>query len=198
MTVDPETIRARLNDFVRDLPPVDGPAEGLAMRCLLIELYLQFETSTLRPSERLAVRRRTQRLWSGDRRLPMTAHLFKDACEALLDALVAEESDVPLHMQARRFIDRHWADSISLTSVARSLHVHPRTLRRHFHQAFGLSIRDYRQQIRGLRGVELLQRTDLKIEAIAAMVGYRDRSSFCHLIERTTGKRPGQLRSRNS
>lgn len=197
--VDPETVRERLREFVQALPPASGAAEGLALRCLLIELYLQLETAALRPSERFAVRRRAQRLWSGDRRPPMATRLFQEACEALLDALVADEADgVPLHIQARRFIDRHWADNIPIPAIARTLHVHPRTLRRHFSQAFGLSIREYRQTLRGTRGAELLKRTDLKIEAITTMVGCRDRASFCRLVERATGRRPGQLRARRN
>jgi AraC-like DNA-binding protein len=188
-----QTVRLRLREFVRALPAAAGTAEALVLRCLLLELYLQIESLALRVGERVPYRGRAQRWWSGDRRVEVTARSFQNACEAVLDSF-GDGSPLPLHVRAQRFLDGHWRDDISLPAVARTLHVHPRTLRRHFRQAFGTSIRAYRIRLRANRGVELLKQTELKIEAIAAMVGCHDRSAFCHLIERATGMRPSELR----
>ncbi|MDD4933186.1 MAG: helix-turn-helix domain-containing protein [Methylacidiphilaceae bacterium] len=85
---------------------------------------------------------------------------------------------------------------VSLTEVATSCGVSPRTLLRRFQTALGESPGEYLQGLRIEKAKELLERTDRTVEEIVAEVGYDDSRSFRRLFRRQVGISPKRYRRR--
>jgi len=81
----------------------------------------------------------------------------------------------------------------SMVSVADSLHVTSRTLRRQL-QAFGTSFQDLLADIRKKRALDLLQNTDKPVDEIAYELGYSDPSNFGRAFRKWTGSSPSGIR----
>jgi len=81
----------------------------------------------------------------------------------------------------------------SMESVADSLHVTSRTLRRQL-QAFGTSFQDLLADIRKKRALDLLQNTDKPVDEIAYELGYSDPSNFGRAFRKWTGTSPSGVR----
>lgn len=71
-----------------------------------------------------------------------------------------------------------------------------RSFNRRFFKATGQSPMDYAQSLRLEEAKQMLETTDLSVEAVAHEVGYEDSSSFSRLFRRKTGITPAQYRKR--
>ena len=71
-----------------------------------------------------------------------------------------------------------------------------RTFKRRFRQATGMSPLDYVHHLRLEEAKQMLEATDLPVEAIAEEVGYRDTSFFGRLFKRKVALTPAQYRRR--
>jgi transcriptional regulator GlxA family with amidase domain len=71
-----------------------------------------------------------------------------------------------------------------------------RSFNRRFFRATGQSPMDYVQSLRLEEAKQILETTDLPVEAVAHDVGYEDSSSFSRLFRRKTGITPAQYRKR--
>ena len=71
-----------------------------------------------------------------------------------------------------------------------------RSFNRRFFRATGQSPMDYVQSLRLEEAKQMLETTDLSIEALANEIGYEDPSSFSRLFRRKTGATPAQYRKR--
>lgn len=81
-----------------------------------------------------------------------------------------------------------------LVSVAQSLHVSPRTLRRRLAER-GATFHDIASEARRLEAGRLLRNSVLTVEQIAAQLGYSDPGNFCRAFKRWTGRTPGEFRA---
>ncbi len=160
-------------------------AERLVLRGLLVDLYLVAEKrlDTWLPQ---AVRTAARADLCASRGA-LDVRQFTAAMERLLEALAGASGGAP-HEQARRWIDEHPAAAISVSDIAVLLHVHPRTLRRHFARRVGVSIQEYRRRQRAAYAAELLSSRVEKVDVIATLSGIKSRSTFYRLLKRY-GKR---------
>jgi AraC-like DNA-binding protein/mannose-6-phosphate isomerase-like protein (cupin superfamily) len=78
---------------------------------------------------------------------------------------------------------RKWTN----TEMARMVHVHEDYMSRIFKLMMGMSPNKYLQSIRHRHARQLLRETDLKIEAIAAEVGYDDLHYFSRMFKKWEG-----------
>lgn len=71
-----------------------------------------------------------------------------------------------------------------------------RSFKRRFQKATGMTPIQYVHTLRLEEAKQLLESTDMSIEAIAGEVGYEDMSFFSRLFRREVGLTPGQYRRR--
>jgi transcriptional regulator GlxA family with amidase domain len=95
------------------------------------------------------------------------------------------------------FIDKRYAQPLTLDEMAGRIHVSVRTLQRRFLAATGMTPMQYLQVVRIERGKGLLVSERLPVAEIAAMVGYQDRVSFGRLFKSTVGMTPAAYRQKH-
>ncbi|MBT3203030.1 MAG: helix-turn-helix domain-containing protein [Gammaproteobacteria bacterium] len=85
---------------------------------------------------------------------------------------------------AQRYIERHCAEDINLTSLSERLNISDRQLKRRFSKVLNCSPLQYLQRIRINRACNLLEITQLPSNKIVYEVGYQDESSFRRLFKK--------------
>lgn len=97
--------------------------------------------------------------------------------------------------QAKDVCHEHFAQPISLISVAASVDVHPshlaRTFRRYYHCSVGEYVRRLRLDFAAREVVE----SDKSLAEIATVVGFYDHSHFTHAFKARTGMTPAEYRA---
>lgn len=155
-------------------------AERLILRGLTLELYLlaerRFERWVPHTVHAAARTELCAPQEHGIRRLTW-------ALNALLTAVSASWAAAP-HEQARRWIDENPGAKLSVDQLASELHVHSRTLRRHFAREVGVPIHEYHCRRRAEYLLQLLAERREKIAAIATLAGVNSRSTFYRLVRR--------------
>jgi transcriptional regulator GlxA family with amidase domain len=97
--------------------------------------------------------------------------------------------------KARRFIHEHSDDELSLTKVAKSVHISANHLSEKFKQVTGVNFVDYVARIRVGKARDLLQNSNLRISEIAFAVGFQSLSQFNRVFKKLTRKSPTQFRT---
>ncbi|MBI6906817.1 GlxA family transcriptional regulator [Pseudomonas palleroniana] len=97
--------------------------------------------------------------------------------------------------KAQHFLQKNFRNDIKMSTLSSDLGVSERTLIRRFQHALEQSPLGYLQGIRIAAAQGLLKDGDLNVEAIAALVGYTDTSSFCRLFKQKVGVSPGAYRN---
>lgn len=127
-----------------------------------------------------------------------------DECTAQLDELthrLAEERGAGggnrAIRQAAAYLREHFAQPISLTTVAAEVHLNPAYLSYLFKREMGVNFSDYLQNCRMEHIKLLLKESDEPLKECAARAGFADYRNFCKLFKKQTGLRPAQYRSLN-
>jgi len=102
--------------------------------------------------------------------------------------------DSPWARDAARLIEQTIPGDPDWDALARALHVAPATLRRRFAEHFGLSPNLYRTHRLIDRACELMQRTDLTDQQIAAQLGFCDPFYFSRRFKQIMGQSPRDYR----
>lgn len=96
--------------------------------------------------------------------------------------------------EARDVLHARTRDGVRLADLAELAGVHPITLTRAFHRAFGCTVGEYLRRLRLERAIERLGTTDLPLAQIALEAGFADQSHFSHLFRQRTGMSPSSYR----
>jgi AraC-like DNA-binding protein len=104
----------------------------------------------------------------------------------------AEPRDI---WEARRFIDKHLAEPISLTQVAKNIGINATHLSEKFKKVTGVKFVDYVARNRFARARDLLDDVDLQISEIAFAVGFQSLSQFNRVFKKLSGKSPSAYRA---
>jgi AraC-like DNA-binding protein len=191
---DPDSLKELSRLLLEVLPPPANIAESLALRCLMLELYLQLDFNVARVGIPNHIRDEARRQWlTGVGRARDSVRAFERAAAILRRAMGVRPAHA-VHERAKLWVEANWQNSRSVQDAAHELAVHPRTLMRHFSKAFGVSLHQYRTQLRVGYAVKLLRETEIKIEAIPTMVGYRSKPSFYRAVYQAMGKSPLAIR----
>jgi AraC-like DNA-binding protein len=99
--------------------------------------------------------------------------------------------------RVRRLLSDRPAEKHDAETVARRLHLSPRSLHRHLREE-GSSLQALKDEVRRDRAVELLCRTERPVKQVATAVGYEDEKSFARAFRGWTGASPSAYRRKAS
>ena len=105
---------------------------------------------------------------------------------------------LPAQYRARLWIEKHYAADVPVRELAARFSVHPKTLNRCFRRQYGTTPQEFRRQCRAARASDLLVASELKIEAVAAAVGLKSKSTLYRLLHRYGGTLRRDLPRRSS
>lgn len=92
------------------------------------------------------------------------------------------------------FVRQHYAENISLNSLAEQFFLHPSYLSRLFKEKTGHNFIEYLTEIRMEKVKELLKNSDQKIIEICEMTGYDNPRYFSKVFKQYTGMTPSEFR----
>jgi AraC-like DNA-binding protein len=100
--------------------------------------------------------------------------------------------------KARKFIEQHSGEELSLSRVAKAVNIHPNYLSERFKQITGMNFVEYVARTRFEKACRLLRDGDLRISEIAFAAGFQSLSQFNRVFKRLSGKSPTQFRAAKS
>jgi AraC-like DNA-binding protein len=104
----------------------------------------------------------------------------------------AEPVDV---WKARKFIEEHSSEGLSLRKVAKAANVSRNHLSEKFKQITGVNFVEYVARNRFENACELLRDVDRRISEIAFAVGFQSLSQFNRVFKKFSGKSPSAYRA---
>lgn len=108
-----------------------------------------------------------------------------------------EHIDDPV-LKVQKWLDKHYLEKVSVSSMARLSGLNERTFLRRFSKATGSSPIAYLQKMRIEKAKHLLLKTTLPLAEITKAVGYVDLSSFRRLFHQVVGISPTVYRNKFS
>ena len=100
--------------------------------------------------------------------------------------------------KARKFIEQHSGEELSLSKVAKAVNISPNHLSEKFKQVTGVNFVEYVAHMRFEKACQLLRDLDLRISEIAFAVGFQSLSQFNRVFKILAGKSPTEYRDRIS
>ena len=97
--------------------------------------------------------------------------------------------------KARKFIEDHCVEELSLSKVAKAANISRNHLSERFKQVTGTNFVDYIARTRFEKACELLRDVDLRITEIAFAVGFQSLSQFNRVFRKLSGQSPTEFRS---
>ncbi|QJD85593.1 response regulator [Cohnella herbarum] len=101
-----------------------------------------------------------------------------------------------LSQQIKQYIDRHYAQQLTLEEIADRFFLHPVYLSVMFKEKMGETFQDYLRRIRMERAKHLLLTTKYRIDRISVMIGYENTKYFYKVFKKETGFTPADYRQR--
>ena len=105
------------------------------------------------------------------------------------------ELDTQRIVAARRMIDEHWREKLTLDGIARACGLNRTTLTRGFRSMFACTVSDAIAERRLSGARQMLLATDLPIASIGYRCGYLNNASFTRAFSRRFGAAPSLLRA---
>jgi AraC-like DNA-binding protein len=97
--------------------------------------------------------------------------------------------------KARKFIQEHSADQLSLSKVAKAANISPNHLSEKFKQVTGVNFVDCVARTRFEKACGLLLNPNRRIREIAFAVGFQSLSQFNRVFKKLSGKSPRVYRA---
>lgn len=122
-------------------------------------------------------------------------HIYRFACD-YADYLMQLHRQVPsnvIHLVAQE-IQTKYSDNITLKSLSEKYELNSAYLGQLFRKQYGVYFKDYLNNVRIEKAVELLLKTDKKVYSIAEDVGYKDLDYFVDLFIKSKGCTPARFR----
>jgi AraC-like DNA-binding protein len=97
--------------------------------------------------------------------------------------------------KARKFIDEHSSEELSLRKVAKAVSISANHLSEKFKQVTGVNFVDHIARTRFEKARDLLLNSNLRISEIAFAVGFQSLSQFNRVFKKLSGKCPTEFRT---
>ncbi|CAM3910419.1 response regulator transcription factor [Lederbergia lenta] len=92
------------------------------------------------------------------------------------------------------YIDKHYAEVLSLTEMANHFHFNPSYLSNYFSMNNNEGFNEYLNKVRIEKSTQLLRENTTPISEISHLVGYSDHSYFCKVFKKMMGTSPSKYR----
>jgi len=92
------------------------------------------------------------------------------------------------------YLNEHYAESLSLESVAKIVHMNPYYFSVYFKKNTGMNFKDCLTKIRMEKALQLLRSEDIRTYELAGRVGFSDARYFSELFKKIYGKTPTEFR----
>ena len=167
-------------------------------------------TKVSRELERCGVqfKGKVRKAWEGNPLIPPDKYnaivrlltFFAEQLSALSNQLMMEKrnSEPPLVLKAREYIDKHKTEQLPLADVAKAAGASVFHFCKVFHKATGLKFTDYVARVRLEDARNRLLNPSLRISEIAYDVGFQSLTQFNRTFKRVFGQSPSDFRARLS
>jgi len=159
-----------------------------------------FQGATIRNRIELVGRYDGTAAWSSTTKTPIRSRNGKIIGLAGITRDLGKMSSAVLPYQelseVTRYIEANYSEVISVVTLARLVHVSPRSLQRKFLSVFRMSPLQYVRRVRIHKASRLLVASDKSINAIAACTGFSDQSHLTREFARCLGTTPKAYRKR--
>lgn len=108
---------------------------------------------------------------------------------------IRQVESADLCAQIKKEICTHYAEQISLSTLAAKYYRNPSYLSRIFKERYNISIMNFIAETRVEQAKILLKTTDFRISRIAHAVGYADEKYFCRVFKQISGLSPAGYRN---
>lgn len=105
-------------------------------------------------------------------------------------------SEPPAITRAKKFIEEHQAEEISLGDVARAVNTSTFYFCKMFKKATGLNFTDYQSRVRVEKAKNLLLNPNMRISEVAFAAGFQSLSHFNRVFRRIAGESPTAFREK--
>ncbi|MFB5684765.1 helix-turn-helix domain-containing protein [Paenibacillus terreus] len=119
-------------------------------------------------------------------------HRFLSQSAAAIQAKKSETDVITKFVM--EYIEENYGDDLSLDMIAGKLGITGPYLSTYFKEKTGTNFSDFILTVRMNKATEMLRETDLKVQEIAALVGYYTVASFNRVFKRFTGITPSEFR----
>ena len=121
--------------------------------------------------------------------------IFDSFFENLSELSIYGETTL-LAAKVKDYINRNFANKISIRDISDIFHIHPAHLSRLFKKKFGVSPMAYLTSVKIENAKELIRTTDMLLKDIAEKVGYTDPFYFSRMFKSITGSSPLEFRNK--
>lgn len=126
---------------------------------------------------------------------PLLYGLLLDLCAAAQDTSAQSSGTDDVHLaQAVRFIEKHYMEDLTLSSIADPIGISEAYLCTLFKRGLAVRPVEFLSKIRIQQAKRLLTTTTLSIQCIGAAVGYADKSYFGYVFKKQEGVSPSLFR----
>ena len=106
-----------------------------------------------------------------------------------------KKEDIENIRKARDLLAKNQRYHITISDLSRETRMNRTKLQYGFKQLFGISIDDYRIQLRMERAKELLEQTEKSVKEISILLGYKSMGSFSTMFKKLFMVSPTQWRN---
>jgi YesN/AraC family two-component response regulator len=119
---------------------------------------------------------------------------YRQLCDAMQRVLGYWYTDNPAFNELLEYIDANYEKSLNLQDYADYIHMSPGYITRLFNKYLGMGFKEWINEVRIRKAMELLETTDLSIKSISDKVGYNNLNYFYRKFNSITGTTPKSYR----
>jgi len=122
--------------------------------------------------------------------------MIKMFCAAEFENVASRNRAEPVAIwKARKFIEEHSSEELSLTKVANAVGMNANYLSENFKQVTDINFVEYVARARFNAACDLLRNPNLRVSEIAFAAGFQSLSQFNRVFKRFSGESPTQYRA---
>ncbi|MBP5971875.1 helix-turn-helix domain-containing protein [Brasilonema sp. CT11] len=191
LIIEPETLRTLIESYGEQVP------QDLEKAIAGVPEYFNLRPNLITPAKQLALQQiihcpyqgLTRKMYLESKVLELVSLKLADQVAAPTEKLLRLQEIDSIH-HAREVLLRNISNPPSLIDLAKQVGINECTLKRGFRQVFGTTVFGYLHDYRMEQARQLLLSGQMKIEQVAQIVGYANRSRFASAFKKKYGVNP--------